>query len=223
MEESEASYQVNGSNTGSPIKPPTSFPEGVGIDVLFDRQKGKSRWSPTKAPQVLGELLDSRFMLDLELPSDPRMLAAVPGPMRFDDYDKGRPVSLPSSSGLDKVKEKVDTEIVLGWRNRARALRDVSPEALQWVDGVTNQRWPHPTHLGHRQDIEREPSHDIHHTSLELEQADLDEPGYGPSLLTLEIPHTMEDAGSRISPLARRPSGRGRQRLGSNATPIEEL
>ena len=39
------------------------------IDNLFDRSHSQSEWEPAKAPQVLGELLDSRHMLPLFLPS----------------------------------------------------------------------------------------------------------------------------------------------------------
>lgn len=219
MDGSEASYQANGSNSGSPAK--TSFPEGAAIDVLFDRKQGKTKWVPTKAPQVLGELLDSRFMLELELPSDPRMLAAIPGPMKFEDVDRRRPISLSSTTSMDKMaKVKEDAEVVLGWRNRARALREIGPEALQWVDGVANPQWAPISE--HRRHPDRETSYETHYD----EAAQDSETGSAPMAtippLTLDIPPLSEDASLRISPIARRPSGRGRQRLGSSSTPIDE-
>jgi hypothetical protein len=48
------------------------------IDDLFSRTFEKSVWQPAKPPAVLGELLDSRYMLPLLLPSDPMHLGALP-------------------------------------------------------------------------------------------------------------------------------------------------
>ena len=48
------------------------------IDDLFSRTFEKSDWQPAKPPVVLGELLDSRHMLPLLLPSDPMHLGALP-------------------------------------------------------------------------------------------------------------------------------------------------
>jgi hypothetical protein len=48
------------------------------IDDLFSRVFEKSEWQPVKPPTVLGELLDSRHMLPLLLPSDPMHLGALP-------------------------------------------------------------------------------------------------------------------------------------------------
>jgi len=48
------------------------------VDDLFSRISEKSEWQPAKPPIVLGELLDSRHMLPLLLPSDPIHLGALP-------------------------------------------------------------------------------------------------------------------------------------------------
>lgn len=49
-----------------------------GIDRLFSRTHERAEWSAPNAPEALGELRDSRHMLPLVFPSDPRLLAAVP-------------------------------------------------------------------------------------------------------------------------------------------------
>lgn len=49
-----------------------------GIDRLLDPAFETSDWLPPKPPQVLGELMESRYMLPLLFPSDPQSLRAVP-------------------------------------------------------------------------------------------------------------------------------------------------
>jgi len=106
------------------------------IDLLFDGTQDLSVWEPAKPPQVLGELLDSRYMLPLVFPSDPRMLAAVPAKPRADENNKDRvdddrPSSTESSSGRPK-----------NWRLRSRRVRQIGVETLRWVDGVRSAaRW----------------------------------------------------------------------------------
>lgn len=200
----------------------------MGIDILFDRSSGKTHWEPTKAPQVLGELLDSRFMLDLELPTDPRMLAAIPGHILFDQADRHRSSSLSSMIGIEKAAQATDeSEVVLAWRCRARKLREVRVDALRWVDGArAASRWAHPFGIEPRHDHEREQQQQ---NEQEPDYAQEYNPGYvhEPNIepipsLTLDIPQFAGDATTRITPIARRPSGRGRQRVGSSSTPIEE-
>lgn len=57
---------------------PVDYVAQQAIDSLFDRTFEKSEWYPAKPPAVLGELLDSRHMLPLLLPSDPMHLGALP-------------------------------------------------------------------------------------------------------------------------------------------------
>lgn len=56
----------------------TEFMAQRAIDDLFSRTFDKSEWQPAKPPPVLGELLDSRHMLPLLLPTDPVHLGALP-------------------------------------------------------------------------------------------------------------------------------------------------
>lgn len=49
-----------------------------GIDRLFDPEYNAAHWLPPKPSPVLGELMESRYMLPLVLPSEPQLLRAVP-------------------------------------------------------------------------------------------------------------------------------------------------
>lgn len=55
------------------------------IDKLFDTSSDMSDWLPPKPPPVLGELLESRYMLPLVLPSDPQFLCAISEEYEFAD------------------------------------------------------------------------------------------------------------------------------------------
>ncbi|KAJ7487517.1 DIL domain-containing protein [Mycena galericulata] len=108
-----------------------------GIDMLFERAHEKSAWEPIKPPQVLGELLDSRHMLPLVFPSDPRMLSALPGKLIFPD---DKPPPTPMSRSSSRASE--GNRGAMPWRSRNRTLRQVGVGTLQWVDGVRSAaRW----------------------------------------------------------------------------------
>ncbi|KIM30850.1 hypothetical protein M408DRAFT_271449 [Serendipita vermifera MAFF 305830] len=87
MSEREGSTSSRGA-VDDPMSPPQSqsmsasnsseFAAQRSIDDLFSRTFEKSDWQPAKPPVVLGELLDSRHMLPLLLPSDPLHLGALP-------------------------------------------------------------------------------------------------------------------------------------------------
>ncbi|CAE6534475.1 unnamed protein product [Rhizoctonia solani] len=110
------------------------------IDALFDRDRSKSEWLPAAVPEPLGELLDSRHMLPLILPTDPILLSAMP--MKYargkqDTTDsEGRPLSRASqaSSGATDA---------LAWRTRLSAVRDVRVNLLDIVDygWFSERRW----------------------------------------------------------------------------------
>ncbi|KAJ7783698.1 DIL domain-containing protein [Mycena maculata] len=109
----------------------------LGIDMLFERTQEKSSWEPVKPPQVLGELLDSRHMLPLAFPSDPRMLSALPGKLIFPD---DKPPVTPMSRSSSRASE--GNRGAMPWRSRNRTLREVGVGTLQWVDGVRSAaRW----------------------------------------------------------------------------------
>ncbi|KAG6841911.1 hypothetical protein C0991_005091 [Blastosporella zonata] len=102
------------------------------IDILFGTHEETQKWEPTKPPPALGELLDSRYMLPLLFPSDPRLLAALPRKPSPSDEEK-----------RDKTNNKTAERMRnVPWRFRNRRLREVGVGALQWVDGVRSAaRW----------------------------------------------------------------------------------
>ncbi|KAF7347902.1 hypothetical protein MVEN_01548100 [Mycena venus] len=112
-----------------------------GIDMLFEKTQEKSAWEPVKPPQVLGELLDSRHMLPLVFPSDPRMLSALPGKLIFPD-DKPPHTPVPTSDSRSSSRASEGNRGAMPWRSRDRTLRQVGVGTLQWVDGIRSAaRW----------------------------------------------------------------------------------
>lgn len=166
--------------------------------MLFEKTQEKSSWEPVKPPQVLGELLDSRHMLPLAFPSDPRMLSALPGKLILPD-DKPPHTPLPTSNSRSSSRASAGSRGAMPWRSRDRTLRQVGVGTLQWVDGVRSAaRWTRLTN----------PDDD------EMQNAELEE-----GVLTVE---------THITPLTRKPSGRskGRPSQGAEAeeiTPVEHL
>lgn len=120
------------------------------IDLLFDQEAAS--WEPVRPPEVLGEFLDSRYMLPLLLPSDPVLLSATPKmPASWQNEDAangildGRSVSQASKRGFGS----------LPWRMTTKRLRETSLDILQWVDGVgSHARWTRPVPMDEREDDE---------------------------------------------------------------------
>jgi hypothetical protein len=114
-----------------------------GIDTLFDRRHEKAAWEPATAPETLGELMDSRHMLPLLLPSDARLLGAVPA--------RSSPPEprLRNDSAIDPARSSsrasYGTRGALGWKLQSRKMREVEIRTLQWVDGArSTARWYRP-------------------------------------------------------------------------------
>lgn len=124
------------------------------VDMLFDRLQGKSFWEPAKPPEVLGEFLDSRHMLPLFLPSDPRMLAALPGKfpksveeMKNDSKGPGSAEAIPASVG---------SRGPLDWTMGGGKVRNVGVGLLALVDGVAyTSRWTRSTEVEPDEEMER--------------------------------------------------------------------
>ncbi|KAI0660350.1 DIL domain-containing protein [Cubamyces menziesii] len=176
------------------------------IDALFDRTQEKLLWEPAKAPDPLGELLDSRFMLPLLLPSDPRLLGALPtkAPSLDDEKRSGVRLSVDGSS-RSASRASFGNRGAMGWRF-SKQIREIGPSALQYVDGRrAAARWTRP---------------------VELEEDDGDKP---PPPYTPDDPN--EEAGElrldtqtvHLTALTRAPSGRSRGRASvANGTPIDQ-
>jgi len=124
------------------------------VDMLFDRLQGKSSWEPAKPPEALGEFLDSRHMLPLLFPSDPRMLAALPGKLpgtagEFKPNDK-------SSVSAEGTPASVGSRGPLDWTLGGKKVRDVGIGMLAWVDGVAyTSRWTRPAEIEPDDEVER--------------------------------------------------------------------
>lgn len=113
------------------------------VDLLFDRTFDQSSWESAKPPQVLGELLDSRHMLPLFLPSDPRMLSAAPAKQYIVDFTKRTSNHQPeprTSSRTDMVRS-------MGWKRRSHRVREVSIDTLRWLDSFRPSRWTRPIYM----------------------------------------------------------------------------
>jgi hypothetical protein len=173
-----------------PNLPSENIPETLAaqksIDMLFDRLQGKSSWEPVKPPEVLGEFLDSRHMLPLFFPSDPKMLAALPAtPPKSVEETKYNSKS-PGSVGA--LPASVGSRGPLGWTMGGKRVRDVGVGLLAWVDGAAyTSRWTRP--------VEVEPDDERIHDSPGLDED-----------LTLN-PNTPAPLG-KITPLTRRKSSR---------------
>ncbi|OCB88557.1 hypothetical protein A7U60_g4260 [Sanghuangporus baumii] len=116
------------------------------VDLLFDKSSDKSEWTPQQPPEVLGELLESRYMLLLVLPSDPRMLSAVI--WKRTDHGLGSNPNNPDrvSFGKEHVRTPGNARLshrrVLDWVTKGRHLREVGTEILDYVDGSSGSgRW----------------------------------------------------------------------------------
>jgi hypothetical protein len=162
--------------------------------MLFDRMQEKSAWEPAKAPQVLGELLDSRYMLPLLLPSDPRMLSASPGkPPSLDAKEKRRSAQL-VVEGRSASRASAGTRGSMAWRSNSRKIREIGVEILQFVDGVRSaSRWSMAVEA-----MDNDSERDVHPNESVSDEGPS---GYG-----------RETIVSRITPLTRKPSGRSKGR-----------
>lgn len=196
--EGSVSSYVNEASSGTRQSPSVSTnssdtSDQNNIDILFGTPRETLSWEPTKPPPALGELLDSRYMLPLLFPSDPRMLAALPPKLLLSE---------------DEKKEQRDTQPISGrhttlWRSRNRKLREVGVDALQWVDGIRSAaRWARPISFEDEED--QQPHGNAH-----------DDPNFDEDF-DLRI-------NTHITPLTRKPSGRkGRHSVGADdPTPVD--
>ncbi|KAF8971413.1 DIL domain-containing protein [Flammula alnicola] len=173
------------------------------IDTLFDKTSDISTWEPVRPPQALGELLDSRYMLPLLFPSDPRLLAALPGKTAvLDDNKRASMQSFHSSSDKSSGRASV-TSVPLPWISRNRKVREVGVGTLQWVDGIRSaSRWGRPVAPDYDPEDEDGALHPFSQEEAEDES-------------TIQV-------NTHITPLTRRPSGRAKGRLSmGETTPID--
>ncbi|EKM83522.1 hypothetical protein AGABI1DRAFT_117026 [Agaricus bisporus var. burnettii JB137-S8] len=195
----------------------------INIDILFDKTKDTSRWEPIKPPQPLGELLDSRYMIPLLFPSDPRMLAALP--RKLANSDTKSIESQVSSSLLSQQEGGNDG--IMAWRCCNRKIRDVGVGALQRIDGaVSAARWGKAVDPRFTDDDEEEQvgnDSDMSFGSakkkklrLSLSEYDLRKAGEGEEPLRVQTTH--------LTPISRKPSthtGGRKGRTSLDSTPVD--
>lgn len=194
---SNASPSLRDDAPPSPIPSPSPEIQAIqkGIDMLFDRGQAKSAWEPPQPPEVLGELLDSRHMLPLLLPSDPKLLGAVPSKRPSTDEHKRSSLT----HGRSVSQASLGSRGAMAWNLNSKKLRDVGMSTLQWVDGaVSAARW---------------------YRRAQVQIADEDEEAKPPPPYSSDDPHPSfsngdESAGYSSSlhftPLTRKPSARSR-------------
>lgn len=176
-----------------------------GIDLLFDQGKDKSTWEPAQPPKVLGELLDSRYMLPLIFPSDPRMLSARPGKIPVYDDVKRSPLPTPDTT-RSASRASSGSHGAMAWYSRNRKVREVGSGALKWIDGaVSASRWGRP--VADEEDFDGD----------QLEHSEMSEGDYNDE---------AEDGlrvDTRMTPLTRKRSARKARASVGETTPIEKL
>lgn len=69
--------------------------ESMSIEALFDSSVGVGEWAPQSAPECIGELVDSRFMLPFLVPTSVEFLLATPPP---DSAFRNLPTEVPPNS-----------------------------------------------------------------------------------------------------------------------------
>ena len=140
-------------------------------------------------------------MLPLLFPSNPRLLAALPGNILHPE-DSKRNSMQSSKSDSDKSSSHTNGPELFSWRSRNRKVREIGIEILQWVDGIRSaSRWSKS--LVHDFEV----GDDGHFDTYPTEETEGDEP-------TIRV-------NTHITPLTRKPSGRAKGRLSmSEITPI---
>ncbi|KAI0033413.1 DIL domain-containing protein [Vararia minispora EC-137] len=112
------------------------------VDLLFECDADGASWEPAKPPEVLGEFLDSRHMLPLLLPSDPRMLSASP---KKPPFWSGLPAPGTERSASRSSRRSAGS---IPWHTSTRRMRDIGLEMLRWVDGIgAISRWTRPLQI----------------------------------------------------------------------------
>jgi hypothetical protein len=220
-ESGESINDVQSSNSGNgSISPSSSFQETSlaqqGIDMLFDRTQDKSAWEPVQPPQVLGELLDSRYMLPLVFPSDPRLLAALPTlvlPSQEDGCRRSHGGHTDSKS-RSTSRASCSSRGAMPWKSRTRRVRELGAGALKWVDGAASaSRWGRPPVLD---EIEADEDDEDERPVDEGDDSDR-------SLDGSDEARDRVDDTVKTTPFTRKPSTRNKARAsyGGDVTPID--
>lgn len=194
--EEAVSPLLNASAPQTPAPSPTPETSATqrSIDSLFDRTLEKSSWEPDRSPEVLGELLDSRYMLPLLLPTDSRFLSAVPIQRHTSHDEKNNASQAAGSKRTSQTSFK--NRGTMTWRLEPRRLREIGMGTLRWIDGVNSAaRWYRPPPPEDDDEEDRPPPP---YSSLD--------PNVPPDLQPSPVPQ-------HSTPLTRKPSARSKGRL----------
>ncbi|TFK77177.1 hypothetical protein BDN72DRAFT_830341 [Pluteus cervinus] len=177
------------------------IPPQQNIDLLFDPPEGdmNSAWEPIHPPQVLGELLDSRYMLPLLLPSDPRKLAAAPDIAEPAPTEPGHSRHSMQSDSSSQMSTSSRTRFK--WKSKNCKIREVGIAALHRLDGGrTTVRWTRSLYS-----IDPAEANGVDDNGLVVISQE-----------EAEMAKDAEDADTSITPLTRKPSSRikGRASVG---------
>jgi hypothetical protein len=171
------------------------------IDLLFDREEDTTSWEPVRPPEVLGEFLDSPYMLPLLLPSDPVMLSAMP---KMPAFWQNENIANGMSDSRCPSRASKRSAGSIPWLIMTKRLRDTSLSILRWVDGAGSYaRWVHPINL----EVPEEEEYDGE--TLPSNPIDLD------SGQEIDVSPSSD---RRVTPLTRRPSLRTKGRA---STPVD--
>jgi hypothetical protein len=233
--ENEADQSMSSATSTSTVS--DTLNPRINIDILFDKSKDTSLWEPIKPPQPLGELLDSRYMIPLLFPSDPRMLAALPrtlGTEMMNGYMNGNGTANADTKSIDSQASPSRSSQregknggIMSWRCCNRKIRDVGVSALQRIDGaVSAARWGKPVDPRFADDDEEEeqvgsdPGTSYGSAKkklrLSLSEDDLRKAGEGEEPLRIQTTH--------LTPISRKASthaGGRKGRLSIESTPVD--
>lgn len=140
----------------------------AGIDSLFDRGFDKSQWMPPHPPEALGELLDSRYMLPLIFPSDPKMLASIPERVPPQEKIKRRSLQLDSSQGRSTSRTSFVGRGSMAWKSNTKQLRDITLDLLHSIDAATPGYGNIRIHAKD-EDLENDEGNDINDVSVSID------------------------------------------------------
>ena len=127
------------------------------------------------------------------------MLGVFPGKSIVSDTKDKRQSGQISIEGRSASRASAGNRGAMAWRARNRRVREIGPEALQYVDGVRSaSRWGRV--IENYEDSEGD---------VRQAWSDGDQEGYGGDMIV-----------DRITPLTRKPSGRGKGRSSMGEGPV---
>lgn len=164
-EQERLRVDVYGSHDGPSLVPaedrpynPALLEPATAIDLLFDPDVPLGQYNPPSAPESLGELLDSRFMLPFTLPQADELLAATPPkgaafalllPPGADGSATQYLPSLPLASPRPSSRSSFASLRPLRYASRKhQPINELPLEFLEWLDEEERAKAPRERRLG---------------------------------------------------------------------------